>query len=879
MENALLKKLQEVGVGGLAPRKRPQTNDRKYADQIALEEEMVREGVLRYNKQNKKSTEGGRESNTAYGLHLLKSHIQPVSDAIKKGVEDAFNGKVGKKHSAIPLLIQIVDNEGNFNADIVSYIGLRSLLDSITMKWTLQKASLRIGACLQDEVNFSKFKHEYVHTYDKVRRDLKERTQDYFHKKYSLERAMKNKGMSLEDWEDKKAQLGLWVIQKIIDATGIIEVKLLKEGRKKAMKYVVANEKTLAWISKKNERQQLLTPLFYPTVIKPQRWVHPFKGGYHGTTRQQTLVKTRNNGYLEDISNKVDEMKEVYDAINNIQNTAWQINKPVLEVMETLWEREVHVKDMPQNLELPLPPKPVNFDDTKEGRKLFKEWRDSHQEEWRSWKHRASKVHQQRTKNFSKRLQVQKVIHLGNKFKDEQAIYFPHQMDFRGRIYPLAMFLHPQGAPYSRALLKFKNKYRMGDDASSGGWLAVHGANMFGKDKLTFDERISFIQENSDKIVGCAENPYENTWWMEGDSPYGFLAFCFEWKGFMEEGDNFKTSLPVNLDGTCNGLQIISLLLRDKVGGEAVNLLPVEKPQDIYRNVSDMVTEALENEEDETVYLNYKSKKELAQDWLALGVNRKVAKRPVMIIPYSGTLYACRQYIEDHVTELKDEGIFHNWKVQNQDGDDIEKLLPPTQYLANIMWEKINENVPKARELMNWLRIIAKVISRQNLPIRWTTPLGFPVVQCYRTVKSRRIETKMGDSIVKLSFIRETDNIDRQRQSAGISPNLIHSLDSACCLATINEMKKMGIDDFSMIHDSYGTSAVFVSKMSEALRNVFHKMFSVDILQQFYDEACEIIETIQDPEERQRAYDEIPPMPAMGELKLDDLLNSQYFFS
>ena len=85
MENALLKKLQEVGVGGLAPRKRPQTNDKKYADQIALEEEMVREGVLRYNKQNKKSTEGGRESNTAYGLHLLKSHIQPVSDAIKKG--------------------------------------------------------------------------------------------------------------------------------------------------------------------------------------------------------------------------------------------------------------------------------------------------------------------------------------------------------------------------------------------------------------------------------------------------------------------------------------------------------------------------------------------------------------------------------------------------------------------------------------------------------------------------------------------------------------------------------------------------------------------------------------------------------------------------
>ena len=42
MENALLKEASEVGVGGLAPRKRPQTNDRKYADQIALERGMVR---------------------------------------------------------------------------------------------------------------------------------------------------------------------------------------------------------------------------------------------------------------------------------------------------------------------------------------------------------------------------------------------------------------------------------------------------------------------------------------------------------------------------------------------------------------------------------------------------------------------------------------------------------------------------------------------------------------------------------------------------------------------------------------------------------------------------------------------------------------------
>ena len=56
-------------------------------------------------------------------------------------------------------------------------------------------------------------------------------------------------------------------------------------------------------------------------------------------------------------------------------------------------------------------------------------------------------------------------------------------------------------------------------------------------------------------------------------------------------------------------------------------------------------------------------------------------------------------------------------------------------------------------------------------------------------------------------------------------------------------------------------------------------MFSENLMQKFLDEAMEIIDTIEDPEERQRAYDEVPPMPEMGTLNIDDLLNSQYFFS
>ena len=41
--------------------------------------------------------------------------------------------------------------------------------------------------------------------------------------------------------------------------------------------------------------------------------------------------------------------------------------------------------------------------------------------------------------------------------------------------------------------------------------------------------------------------------------------------------------LPVHMDGSCNGLQHYAALGRDEAGGRAVNLLPSDAPQDVYK--------------------------------------------------------------------------------------------------------------------------------------------------------------------------------------------------------------------------------------------------------------------------------------------------------
>lgn len=53
----------------------------------------------------------------------------------------------------------------------------------------------------------------------------------------------------------------------------------------------------------------------------------------------------------------------------------------------------------------------------------------------------------------------------------------------------------------------------------------------------------------------------------------------------MQSGDpsSYVSHLPVHMDGSCNGLQHYAALGRDVAGGQAVNLLPSDKPQDVYK--------------------------------------------------------------------------------------------------------------------------------------------------------------------------------------------------------------------------------------------------------------------------------------------------------
>ena len=52
------------------------------------------------------------------------------------------------------------------------------------------------------------------------------------------------------------------------------------------------------------------------------------------------------------------------------------------------------------------------------------------------------------------------------------------------------------------------------------------------------------------------------------------------------DATKFVSHLPVHQDGSCNGLQHYAALGHDQYGAKQVNLVPSDRPQDVYAEVS-----------------------------------------------------------------------------------------------------------------------------------------------------------------------------------------------------------------------------------------------------------------------------------------------------
>jgi DNA-directed RNA polymerase len=83
--------------------------------------------------------------------------------------------------------------------------------------------------------------------------------------------------------------------------------------------------------------------------------------------------------------------------------------------------------------------------------------------------------------------------------------YIPHNLDFRGRAYPVPPHLNPVGDDLARGLLTFGIKKPLGERGLM--WLRIHLANLYGFDKASFRDREQFAIEHEKDIFDSADDP------------------------------------------------------------------------------------------------------------------------------------------------------------------------------------------------------------------------------------------------------------------------------------------------------------------------------------------------------------------------------------
>lgn len=811
-----------------------------YDRQVDLEHESLFLGRRRYEAE----LAANGVSSTAPGKFQLKACLPALAQAVADFVNAEGTAK-RRAARAAPFLSQVDPMQA-------SYLAIRYALDAAADGSTkVNTVALRIGAAIEEHLNLLKLAGESPGLYRKVMEQVSHSPAEHI-RRGVLRHVVAKYGKTKLDWSNKnKLQVGLKLIELFDETCGLIELRRNTESRHDTPVHLVLTEAAQTWMAESHERASMWQPVHLPMLVPPRPWQllkRPAHGEWDKAGGYITRVMNRFQLLQANVAQDVPIPEPVLTAVNAIQSTPWRINRALLAVVKEAWAGGEKFRELLVEADVPMPPRPVGIDPCLQVADMNPDQRET----LTAWKREASEAYAFNGRQKGKRIAVEKKLWVAEKFLEEEAIYFPHYVDFRGRIYPFASYLNPQSDDSGRAMLEFAQGKPLGERGLY--WLKVHVANLFGIDKVPYAERVAWVMTNIDKLLDSAVAPLDGRmFWTEADSPWCALAAIFELAGALGFGPDYVSHLPIAMDGSCSGLQHYSAMLRDPVGGAAVNLVPAERPGDIYTEVAKRAQAVVDRSDDGA-----------ATVWKGGKVVRKIAKQPTMTLCYSATVYGMQGQIEKAVRGLGGENYLLT--------DDLRSACT---YMAGVVWNAIGETVVAARDAMKFLKEIATLASEADIPIRWTAPSGFVVVQSYKQTEGLRVRCHYKGEELKLMVVEDGRTHDRKRQAAGVAPNFVHSLDSAHLMATVNLGTANELYDWACIHDSFGVHAADVDTLHACIRESFVEQYTPDLMAKLREEiVTQLIEA-----KRPELAAKVPTTPAQGALDLAAVRESAYFFA
>lgn len=597
--------------------------------------------------------------------------------------------------------------------------------------------------------------------------------------------------------------------------------------------------------------------VYLPMLSFPKAWISPSEGGYLNDLKPLVSSEEQSTAllYLKE-ADRSGSLLPAFKCLDILSSTPWAINQAVLNVINQVANIKEGFLKIPPKVDHLIPmvaakefPEKQNYSCEKDYLRAVYKYKQDKKQNLQDY--HASKC---------QRMEFEIFLRLANAFgKNGDIMFIPHNMDFRGRVYPMVSFLSHYQSDIVRSLLMFWEPKPLGE--SGFRWLKYHLAGLFGKDKWTLEERVRFIDESISLVVDSGKKPLDGLmWWKKADKPWQALSLCMEITNvlsYIEKGHNIEDYLcriPIHLDGSCNGLQHYAALGADKEAAESVNVIPSEhqglKFNDVYTQVLNLVVEEI----------NHRVQKgELYAQLLSKILSRKLIKQTVMTSVYGVTRHGAMEQINERFKEtIKDFQVMikegRPIPLTDQEFNNLRTngyLM--ANYLADIVIQSISKLFSGAKKIQDWLmencyrlitsydlRLVEELRNQKGhdkfnffdatfyKPMMWTSPTGFPVVQLYRDKAVKRIETPLQNISLKVSA--KYNKINLRKQLNGIAPNFVHSIDATHMLLTCIESNRRGLS-FSSVHDSFWTHPCDVDNLSYIIRDQFVKLYSTDLIE------------------------------------------------
>ena len=801
--------------------------------QLAWEQKYRDRGRIKVEQTLRKAEEKGRVIDSPIGSGVLREYVLSLSQRIAQDITEDL-GKPGRSKAYAPLLRDL-------DPDAVALLTISTAVNLLVQdNQKMTTLAYNIGKVIYGELVLSVFRDINEELYETMVNDLSRKmSKDLRHRMTIFKMTAAKEGIEIPEWsKTHKLQVGSYLLSLIDGEDGVIE-QYTDYSYKKTVYMYQLRERVTDLMSNIEGRILNQAGFAVPCLIPPMDWQVDCSGGFHGAlkVRAPRFFKGTSQQYELMLKHGCD-FSVVLRSLNIHQRVPWRVNKYILNVIKGMRKYGYETKDVAFTSAYPKPERPSWLDSVDESRLT-----DEQQYIFQNWKYRTRDWHTKILEVTRIETKLMRCVHAADEFRELPEFYFVWQADDRSREYPVSGALSPQGSDMQKALLEAAHGLPI-TDAEAMFFFKLGIASKYGIDKESLADCVKWVDDNSELIIKAAEDPLCKEafeWWSAADKPLQFLARAEEWRQYNIDPVNFLARQAVAFDGTCNGLQNYSALMRDPVGAEATNLCGKDgdKPNDIYGLVAKAGFKRLLESAPCTLQGN----------WAQVGFNRNLTKKSVMTQVYGSTFGTCRKSIVSYCYE-------HNLFDKAERYDHAE-------YASKIVWESIGDVVVLGKVCMGWLQKVASTILRNGWHyITWVAPSGWRCVQIYNKEEVKRVQTRVGRTIT-LTMKEETDEPNKIRHRNAFPPNFIHSCDASHLAFTSCAMEdEHGSGVFlHFIHDDFGALPAHAGSLFRCTRRTF-----VDMHEAYtFDKAFNV-------------YNGIPQAPERGDFDIKLVLSSPNFF-